>query len=653
MKTTMIIERFLMVVLVSTCLLSCSKNDSPTPAPEPDAVLTIYGVISQEPDLSIFKEALDKLPVLRNQLDEKGILGNPDDEFTVFTPKNNAFEAFLLENGYDGIEAIDVTNQTDMDFLRTYIRNHIVIGTINASYLENEGNGYLITHVPENTNMFFSTSGGSTILNGKSKIMPLDKMATNGHVHVVDEVIPVPTLATFIESNSDFAAMQEALSLIEQGESTINEDLASAGEYTFFAPHNMAFENFYEEVELDNLEDLGPNILKYFVESHAIPNNIVDAQEIESAIGNTTINTINIALAVGKENDILTLTDTQNRLANMVTVDVRASNGILHIIDSVILGLGEPSPELDLTIYEITVQNSNLSTFAAALEKLPSLRDVLNDDSNVATLADEFTLFVPTDSAFNAFLLANGFDGIESVDMENQDHVDFLVTYVYNQITLETSTREMLESEGTGFRPTNTLEKIDMLFSASGGEIILNGVATVTSETSARNGMVYVVDNVIPVSTLATFIEYHPDFETMWQGLGIIENEVGSTIKFDLSTSPEYTMLVPTDLAFENLFDEINNNSGGNFTSIDQLGANIVEDIVEVHAIPFTEFKGSDIINTLGGTILTLTDELEVGIAGDNYTLTDPQGRTAILTKMDVRASNGLIHIIDGVLLGN
>ncbi|AWX43687.1 hypothetical protein HME9304_00678 [Flagellimonas maritima] len=231
--------------------------------------------------------------------------------------------------------------------------------------------------------------------------------------------------------------------------------------------------------------------------------------------------------------------------------------------------------------------------------------------------------------------------------------MDFLTVFIHNHVTLETTPREVLEGEGLGFLTTNTQQEMDMFFDVTEGNIILNGVASVLSDTDAHNGIVYIVDDVVPVPTLATFIAANPEFQIMEQALTIAEGEAGSTIKADLSTAPEYTMLVPTDLAFENLFYEINNNSGGNFTSINQLGANIVEDIVEVHAITFTEFEGSDITSALGETILTLTDELEVGMDGYNYTLTDPQGRTATLTKMDVRATNGFIHIIDGVLLGN
>lgn len=653
MKAVMNNERFFILVLMAIWLISCGKDDSPTPVPEPDPELTVYGVISQEPDLSVLTAALDKLPIIRNQLNEEGILGNTGDEFTVFGPENNAFEAFLAENGYDDIESIDTGNATDMDFLRGYVRNHIVLGRIDNSSLENEVTGYMLTHSPESINMFFTVSNTGTLLNGSSRITDMDKLATNGYVHIVDEVIPVPTLATFVESHPDFEGIREALSLIQPGESTVNEDLANAEEYTLFVPEDSAFENFYDEVELENLEDLGPNILKYFVESHAIPGNIVNTQEIEAAIGNTTINTMNIALTVGKENEVLTLTDTQNRVANMVTVDVRASNGILHIIDSVILGLGEPSPEQEPTLYEIISEHPNLTNFTAALEKLPSLRDILNDDSDLITKADTWSLFLPVDDAVDAFLLANGFDGIESIDMENQDHFDFLVSFIYNHVTLETNPREVLEGEGLGFLTTNTQKEIDMFFDATGGNIVLNDAAIVMTDNVARNGIVYVVDNVIPVPNLATFIDAHPNFEIMQEALDIAESEEGSTIKAELSNSSEYTMLVPTDTAFENLYDEINTNFGDNITDISDLGANIVEDIVEIHSIPFTLLDLADIDGQVGGTIVTLTDELQVQREGNIHTLTDPQGRTATLITTDIRASNGYLHVVDLVLLGN
>ncbi|MEM9685578.1 MAG: fasciclin domain-containing protein, partial [Bacteroidota bacterium] len=256
--------------------------------------------------------------------------------------------------------------------------------------------------------------------------------------------------------------------------------------------------------------------------------------------------------------------------------------------------------------------------------------------------------FIPTDNAFDAFLNANGYDGIESVDMENPDHAEFLITYVYNHITLETTERSVLESEGSGYLTTNTQQEIDMFFDATGESIVLNGVATVTKDTDARNGVVYIVDDVIPVPTLATFVEAHPDFEVMKQALAIAESEVGSTINSDLTNATQYTVLVPVDAAFESLYNEIKVND------ISELEANIVEDVVEIHVIPNTNFDASDIEDAVGGSINTLTDVLDVDVDGDGYyTLTDPQTRTATLIRTDIRASNGFIHIIDRVLLGN
>ncbi|MEM9647630.1 MAG: fasciclin domain-containing protein [Bacteroidota bacterium] len=642
------------LLLLAVLAGSCGKDDAPKTEPEPEAILTVYGVISQEAELSILTEALEKLPFLRNQLDDGTGFGASKNGYTVFAPNNDAFAFFLLENGYDGIAAIDSENQADIDFLTSYVRNHILIEKQDKAKLETEEMGFLITHTTQGINLFFNALESTITLNGSSKITHADLQATNGIVHIVDAVISLPTLATFVAVHPDFEHMEEAIELLEPGDSEINDALTNAAEFTLFVPTNAAFESFFEEVELDMLEDLGPHILKYFVESHAVPNNNVDASEIESTIGNSTLNTMNIALTTGKENDFLTLTDTQGRLAHIVMEDVKTSNGIIHVIDSVILGLGEPSPEPEPTLYEIISQNPDMTTFTAALEKLPSLRDVLNDDSNVATLADNFTVFVPADSAFDSFLLESGFDGIEAIDMENPDHVDFLVAYVYNQIALESWPRAILEAEGVGFLSTNTLEKIQMLFNTTEGEIVLNGTSSVISETNARNGMVYLVDNVVPLPTVATFIGAHPDFQTMQQALEIAESELGSNIKNDMEIVPSYTAFVPTNTAFIDLLDEINDNQGLEIATIDELAPNILEDIIETHVIPFHLVDASDIENASGGTINTLTDEFQVEVTeGGIIMLTDPQNRTANIIRTDIRTSNGFIHTIDRVLLGN
>lgn len=327
---------------------------------------------------------------------------------------------------------------------------------------------------------------------------------------------------------------------------------------------------------------------------------------------------------------------------------------VLVLTLAIAYSCGDSDELPEKTVYELIAEESELSTFTAALEKLPSLRDVLDDNSDLITKADSFTVFVPTDNDFDAFLIKNGYDDIESVDMENPDHVEFLVTYIYNHITLETTKRSVLESEGLGYLTTNTQQEIDMFFDATGEDIVLNGAAKVIKDTDARNGVVYIVDDVIPFPTLATFVEAHPNFEVMEQALAIAESEEGSTINSDLTNAAQYTIFVPVDAAFESLYDEIENDMGIVVNDISELETNTVEHIVEFHVIvPHTNLDASDIKNAVGGSINTAT-VLDVDEDGDGYyTLTDLQGRTATLTRTDIRASNGFIHIIDRVLLGN
>ena len=298
----------------------------------------------------------------------------------------------------------------------------------------------------------------------------------------------------------------------------------------------------------------------------------------------------------------------------------------------------------DRTTYDYISENPELSIFKAALDIVPELRDLLNDESG-----NQFTVFAPLNASFEDFLNANGYPGgISDIDMP--DEIEFLTDYLSNHIAEDRISSITMTNENFGFLTTYTPDNINMLFDASGAQIVLNGAVTVTeADISANNGLVHIIDDVIEIPTLTTFVSAHPDFETMKEALIIIENDPGiaSDINGELTTAVQYTLLMPTDNAFESLFEGITEND------ISELEPILVQNIVEIHVLRYNNIDSAKIGDELGNVLHT-TDDLDIGVDGEgNYTLTDPQDRTATIIQTDVRAANGIIHIIDQVLLGN
>ncbi|MCB0448114.1 MAG: fasciclin domain-containing protein [Gelidibacter sp.] len=310
----------------------------------------------------------------------------------------------------------------------------------------------------------------------------------------------------------------------------------------------------------------------------------------------------------------------------------------------------EPMPiEPTKTIYQEIAANPNLTSFTMALDKLTVLKNILNDETEIAVSVDEFTVFAPTNDAFDTFLLNNGYDGVEAIDEDNPDDFAFLVSYINSHITQLQTTTDMMEEIGSGYLTTFTDDEINMFYYSSNDTISLNGAAMIIeADIYATNGVIHIVDNIIPIPTLTTFIEANPDFSIMNEALENIAVMQGSTIQDDFTNAIAYSAFIPNNSAFENLYEEAGINSLIDFPS------SIIEDIVEVHMLPNMHFNSGDIEDAVDGTISTLTDDLHVALdSNENFILTDPQDRTATIIKTDIRASNGYLHIIDRVLLGN
>lgn len=259
-----------------------------------------------------------------------------DGPFTVFAPTNEAFADLLAATGLD----LDDLSETEEDLVRNILLNHVIIGeTVNSSALVTAGSGYTNTAATgpngENLSLYFTTSNG-VMLNGSATVTNADNTASNGIVHIVDEVIGLPTIATFATTNDALDTLVTALTYADSGTPTVpyieTVSDATAGPYTVFAPTNDAFSNLLTELNISALTDLDTDTVDAVLLYH-----IVNANVQSSGLPNGTVTTLGGDITA--DNTAFTLTDANGRLSNIVVslVDIQAINGVVHVIDKVIL----------------------------------------------------------------------------------------------------------------------------------------------------------------------------------------------------------------------------------------------------------------------------------------------------------------------------
>jgi len=239
----------------------------------------------------------------------------------------------LLDNNFGALSDIPT------DVLTQVLLNHVVSGNAVSSSLET---GYsvnsLSTATPNENNMslFINTADG-VVINGIATVTTADVSVDNGTIHAVDAVIGLPTVVTFAVADPNFSVLVTALTrsdLTFDFVGTLSTPNGTApAPFTVFAPTNDAFVDLLAELNVASLDDIDEPNLKGTLEMHAVAGanvlaaGLSDGMTIGTLGGNITANVTGGA----------TLTDANDRVIDIIAVDVQASNGVIHAINKVLL----------------------------------------------------------------------------------------------------------------------------------------------------------------------------------------------------------------------------------------------------------------------------------------------------------------------------
>lgn len=315
MKNFAKLIKLTLLVATSTVMFSCSDDDDAAPMVENNSIAAIA---SRNPNFSTLVSALDRTGLVQT-LDQNG-------PFTVFAPTNAAFQEFLDDNGFNSLNDIPV------DALREVLLNHVVNGTnlstgLTTGYVKTLGKGSASS---SNTlSMFINTAGGNVRLNGVSSVTTPDIVATNGVIHVVDAVIGLPTVVTHALANPNFTSLVGALTSPGQPDFVGILSGTTDSPFTVFAPSNDAFTTF-ESQNPGTLASLSAGQLTSVLTYHVV----AGANVLSTGIPSGPITTLETGTFTVNGTVI---TDEAGRQTNIVAVDVQASNGVIHVLDNIIL----------------------------------------------------------------------------------------------------------------------------------------------------------------------------------------------------------------------------------------------------------------------------------------------------------------------------
>jgi uncharacterized surface protein with fasciclin (FAS1) repeats len=283
-----------------------------------DGMPTVLGVAKKDAQFSVLVEAVQAAG-LESTLDGVG-------PFTVFAPTNNAFTGLLVELGLTKPQLL-----ADRTLLTSVLTYHVLPAKVEKAGVPL---GKAVTTVQGGFIKVESAAGGVlTIQDGRNRnamIAATDAAASNGVVHVIDKVL-LPANRNIVQtaqSLADFSVLVEAVVA-----ANLVGALSGSGPLTVFAPTNAAFTDLLARLGQTKTQLLANTSLLTSVLRYHVVNARVLKADVPIGAAISTLEPMKTFTVDGT----LVITDARGNKAKIVNTDVFASNGVIHVIDKVIL----------------------------------------------------------------------------------------------------------------------------------------------------------------------------------------------------------------------------------------------------------------------------------------------------------------------------
>jgi len=256
------------------------------------------------------------------------------------------------------------------------------------------------------------------------------------------------------------------------------DTLKGPGPFTVFAPTDEAFAN----LPAGTLESLlgNPDQLRAVLTYHVVAGQVMAAD----------VMALHSATTVQGEDVAISASDSAVRInqATVTAADIMASNGIIHVVDAVLLppsmaAQAQPAPSAAADIIDTAVGAGDFTTLATALNAA-GLVDTLKGPG-------PFTVFAPTDAAF-AKLPAGTLDAL----LSNPDMLRAVLTYHVIPGSVSAADVSQLQQAAT-------VAGEDVMIHAAGGMVTINDAMVTTPDIATSNGIIHVIDSVLLPPSLA------------------------------------------------------------------------------------------------------------------------------------------------------
>ncbi len=424
---------------------------------------------------------------------------------------------------------------------------------------------------------------------------------------------PAEEVGNIVEVASDAGSFTTLITALESAglDSTLADETAS---FTVFAPTDDAFSALGQDT-IDALladTDKLTSILTY----HVVSGDPVASEAAISLAGSTveTVNGAKVAITV-RDGDLFI------NNAKVTSADIEASNGIIHVLDAVIT-----PPEQ--TVVEGTIVDAALAT--ESLSTLVTAVQAAGLDSVLADPEATFTVFAPTNDAFAAL----GEETIAALLGDIDTLSNILLFHLVPEVAVDSITALSLFGEMVEMANGDSVT-----ISVEEGVLKINGASVTIADIVTDNGIVHVIDTVLtpPEPALGTIVDVavaDGRFTTLVEAVQAAD--LAATLSDETAT---FTVFAPTDDAFAALPE---GTLDGLLADTEALSNVLLYHVLADQAVP------SEDAIALDGSMVEMANGQSVTVSVREGELFINESKVIIA---DVEASNGIIHVLDSVLI--
>ena len=310
---------------------------------------------------------------------------------------------------------------------------------------------------------------------------------------------------------------------------------------------------------------------------------------------------------------------------------------------------------LTLTIFSCSDDDNNtpaqqtIASIAASNPELSTLVTALNITGLTATLngTGQYTVFAPTNAAFNTYLTANGFANINAVPVPTLKAI-LLNHVIGSEIKSTAIPAATYVSTLSPINATPTSPTISMFVQKAGTNVTLNGgidskgAVVTTADVDASNGVIHIVNRVIQIPTLVDHVIDNPEFDTLQTIVTSTDQAAVLAALSGLTATAPATLFAPNNAAFTAALGTGGFANGATPAQVTK----VLQYHVTLGNVRSSQLTNNQVVPKYTDPVQNVTVILGV-LTVD---IRDTQNILSRVFQADIQASNGVIHGVNKVL---